>query len=84
MARCAVILVGDSTAHGGVVLEGMQTACGAILIPWQHGFVVDEAPEAPERPEAPRATPSSGLGLGLECLRHAAIHGAVSVLRRDV
>ncbi|MBU6439684.1 MAG: PAAR domain-containing protein [Betaproteobacteria bacterium] len=134
MARRALILVGDSTSHGGVVLEGadtdtlngraiacvghrvscpkckgdfpivpdgsgghvlpwigglnvavegMQTACGATLIASQQAFVVDEAPPAPAQPEAPRAPPPSGLGLCLECLRHAAIHGEVSVLRSE-
>ena len=134
MARRALILVGDSTSHGGVVLEGadtdtlngraiacvghrvscpkckgdfpilpdgsgghvlpwigglnvavegMQTACGATLIASQQAFVVDEAPPAPAQPEAPRAPPPAAGSLCRECLRHAAIHGAVSVLRSE-
>lgn len=132
MARRALILVGDSTSHGGVVLEGadtdtlngraiacvghrvscpkckgdfpivpdgsgghvlpwieglnvavegMQTACGATLIASQQAFVVDEAPQAPTQPEALRAPPPAAGSLCRECLLHAAIHGAVSVLR---
>jgi hypothetical protein len=50
MAQRALILVGDSTSHDGVVLEG-----AAAISP----------------------------GLCQECLRHAAINGTVSVLRRE-
>ena len=66
-----------------VAVEGMQTACGATLIASQQAFVVDEAPQAPAQPEAPRAPPPAAGSLCRECLRHAAIHGAVSVLRSD-